>query len=81
MATNHGVASSTLARPSMTPKAKKRKADIDFVLQEMADGCTTYDSNIEDDIGECGFCHIISYKPHEEGCPVEIARKILKERS
>lgn len=63
----------------MVPKDKKRKSDVNFVLEEMAYGCTVYE-NEHDDVGVCGFCHSLSYKEHKSNCPVQVAQEILEER-
>lgn len=57
-------------------KPKKRKAKLDIILDAVADGVTSYDG-LEDDIGECGFCHRLSYKDHADDCPVKLARELL----
>jgi hypothetical protein len=79
VATNHGVGGSNPSRPSMKPKTKKRKTDIDFIIEEMSNGCTVY-LNERDEVGVCGFCNELSYKDHQPDCPVKIAQDIIEER-
>ena len=60
-------------------KPKKRKERLEFILDEMAAGCTVY-RNEDDDVGVCAFCQRLSYKDHQPGCPVQIAKNLIEER-
>jgi hypothetical protein len=61
-------------------KSKKRKAIVDFILEEMANGIDVY-LHEEDEVGVCGYCRQLSYKPHQESCPVKLARELLGRKS